>query len=122
MDVLKKYEALDSRIKLFENPQNKGLSASRNVGMEFARGKYICFVDSDDFIAENAIEVLYEMAEDKNTDVIISGAVSFIDGVPDKKEEYFTNRLPVCKLMAGKDIFNEMMRIGDMRILSLIHI
>ena len=57
MDVLKKYEALDSRIKLFENPQNKGLSASRNVGMEFARGKYICFVDSDDFIAENAIEV-----------------------------------------------------------------
>ncbi len=117
MDVLKKYEALDSRIKLFENPQNKGLSASRNVGMEFARGKYICFVDSDDFIAENAIEVLYEMAEDKNTDVIISGAVSFIDGVPDKKEEYFTNRLPVCKLMAGKDIFNEMMRIGDMRII-----
>lgn len=117
MEILKKYEALDERIKVFENPENRGLSASRNVGIDFAKGKYICFVDSDDFIDENAIEVFYGIAEDKNTDVIISGAVSFTDGARDDKEEYFTNRLPVCKIMAGKDIFNEMMRIGDMRII-----
>lgn len=115
MEILKKYEAVDSRIKVFENHKNRGLSASRNVGLDVARGKYICFVDSDDFIDENTVKTLYEIAEDKNTDIIISGALSFTDGVLDEKEEYFTNRLPVNKLMTGKDIFNEMMRIGDMR-------
>jgi glycosyltransferase involved in cell wall biosynthesis len=50
---------MDSRIKLFSNPTNQGISYTRNVGIENALGKYIVFVDNDDIILENHLETLY---------------------------------------------------------------
>lgn len=58
LDLLQKYERQDPRIKIL-NQQNKGLSESRNVGVDAAVGQYIMFVDSDDWIDESLItEVL----------------------------------------------------------------
>ena len=49
----------DKRIKVFHKA-NGGSSSARNVGIAQARGKYIGFVDSDDYISENMYELLYE--------------------------------------------------------------
>lgn len=43
--------------------KNQGLSAARNTGLSFADGEFVCFVDSDDWIEPNMIEVLVEIAE-----------------------------------------------------------
>lgn len=48
----------DKRINVIHK-KNGGLSDARNVGISIAHGKYITFIDSDDFITENAIELLY---------------------------------------------------------------
>ena len=48
----------DKRIKII-NKENGGLSSARNAGMRIAQGKYICFIDSDDFIEKNMMEELY---------------------------------------------------------------
>ena len=58
--IAKKYAKKDERIKIIEE-DNKGLSCARNTGINASTGKYITFVDSDDFIEENYIEVLYKI-------------------------------------------------------------
>lgn len=50
--------------------KNEGVSEARNVGVSMARGEYIYFVDADDWLHERAIEVLYNKAKEKNTDIL----------------------------------------------------
>ena len=56
--VLEEYAQKDDRIKVL-NQDNKGLSAARNNGISQAKGEYISFVDSDDFIHPKFLETLY---------------------------------------------------------------
>jgi glycosyltransferase involved in cell wall biosynthesis len=53
-----------------ENEKNLGLGETRNVGMKAARGKYVYFMDSDDMILEDTLEMLYSIAEEKQADVV----------------------------------------------------
>ena len=50
----------DNRIRVIHK-KNGGLSDARNAGLEISRGKYITFVDSDDFVSNDMIEILYNM-------------------------------------------------------------
>ena len=70
LDIIKKHMENDSRIVLI-NQENGGQSLARNNGIKIAKGKYIGFVDSDDYIEENMYEVLYKMAEENSTDIAI---------------------------------------------------
>ena len=58
-DICKDYADTDRRIKIIHNENNIGLSGSRNVGIDISKGKYIAFVDSDDYITRKYVEVLY---------------------------------------------------------------
>ncbi len=55
--ILKEYANQDSRISIITQ-LNGGLSAARNTGLDAARGKYVLFLDSDDWLEINALEVL----------------------------------------------------------------
>lgn len=57
--VLHEYRGKDNRIKIIDQ-ENKGLSEARNVGIRDAKGDYIFFLDSDDWIEQNTLEVLAE--------------------------------------------------------------
>ena len=58
----------DARIRVIHE-KNGGLSDARNVGLDAASGAYISFVDSDDYIAENFIETLYDLLHEYHTDI-----------------------------------------------------
>ena len=57
--ILKEYEKKDSRIKIIRQ-ENGGLSSARNIGIKDSRGEYIFFLDSDDWLPLNSLELLYE--------------------------------------------------------------
>lgn len=63
------YAARDSRIKVYHQ-DNKGISATRNLCLQYAVGEYIQFVDSDDWIEPNMLEVMYNKARISNSDVV----------------------------------------------------
>ena len=69
-DICESYLKNDKRIKLY-NQNNSGPSVARNKGLSLANGKYIIFIDSDDFIELDMIEKMYNVATDKNVDVVV---------------------------------------------------
>ena len=64
LNIIKEYK--DKRIKVITT-KNQGLSLSRNVGIESAKGDYLYFIDVDDFIEPDTIEYLYNLNKNNNT-------------------------------------------------------
>ena len=64
------YAKADSRITVFHK-ENGGLSSARNYGLKYATGDYFCFVDSDDYLSEEYIEKMMDVAFAKEADMII---------------------------------------------------
>lgn len=72
--IIDEYSKKYNNIKVFIQ-ENKGQAAARNFGLEKANGKYITYVDSDDFIELNMIERLYNVIEKNNYDIVISDII-----------------------------------------------
>lgn len=74
---------LEMKIKYPElviiNQENHGLGYTRNIGIEKARGEYIYFLDSDDYIIKNTLETCYEVASCNTLDVVLFDAANFLD-------------------------------------------
>lgn len=66
------YASKDARIKVLHQ-ENKGVSATRNKGIRESKGKYILFVDSDDYIEQDMVEEMYMNAETTGAKVVICG-------------------------------------------------
>jgi glycosyltransferase involved in cell wall biosynthesis len=90
--ILKEYEAKDSRIRIIDFPENRGVSAARNAGIAAAAGEYLGFVDSDDYVEPDFYEKLYEGAAGANC---AKGVLREIDE------------------KTGEDITSELYRIND---------
>ena len=62
-EILSEYALKDPRIHVVTMSQNGGQGKARNEGLQFATGQYICFVDSDDCLASNALQRIVEQFE-----------------------------------------------------------
>ena len=86
-NICDNYSKKDNRIKVFHN-KNKGLSYSRNFGVKNSNGKYVMFVDSDDFISDsNIIKKFINILERDKSDFIYTSYCRFDDGNKDKITE-----------------------------------
>lgn len=80
----------DKRIRLI-NKKNAGVSAARNTGILYARGEYLQFVDSDDYIEPNMCKTLLEALETQKGDISICGFHHWYDGLDVVKVPDFIN-------------------------------
>lgn len=86
--IITKYASMDERIVVV-NKKNEGLIYARKSGLDIARGEYVFHLDGDDYLENNAIEVLYKEAIKKDSDCVIAG---FFRIVGDQKQEYHWDR------------------------------
>ncbi|UUV19297.1 glycosyltransferase [Fusobacteria bacterium ZRK30] len=76
-EIIKKYMVEDKRIVYLKNEKNLRVSETRNKGLDNANGKYVAFIDADDYISSNWIKDLVRSIEEKEADVIIGSAKQF---------------------------------------------
>ena len=69
--LIEMYAQVDTRIRLQHKP-NGGVSNTRNLGVDMARGKYVQFVDCDDYLTPCATQLLVEKAERSDSDLVIA--------------------------------------------------
>ncbi len=82
-----KYPSLIRSLK----KDNEGLGLTRNLGIKLARGEYLFFVDSDDWLPQNAVTSLYDKAIKFNSDYVLSDSISFYS----KKKKEYNPSLPI---------------------------
>lgn len=89
-------------IRVIKQPYNKGVSYARNTAIDSAKGKYLYFLDSDDFIEPETIGVMVNEAEEHQTDAVLSSArcVNYETGAITPAFTYKSRQL-----LEGKDAF-----------------
>ena len=95
----------DKRIKLVQHSENGGLSAARNTGMDVATGEYTMFVDSDDIIDLNLVQVCLQAALESAADVVLFEVKPFNDGEPVQAIPKLENRCNSYKSINQADYF-----------------
>lgn len=93
-EICDNYSEKDNRIRVIHKT-NGGLSDARNTGLDIARGAYIGFVDSDDYIALEMYEQLYKLCEKYNADLAAARFIEFDGTRLDNLD--FTNDIVVLK-------------------------
>ena len=86
--IIKSYE--DDRIKYFKR-SNHGIGKTRNFGISKSTGKYIMFLDSDDYLKTDACEVLYEKIEKEKLDLVVCDFYRVNSSVLEEKINDFKN-------------------------------
>ena len=69
-DICREYVSKDSRFRYFEK-ENGGVSSARNLGIEYSKGEYITFIDSDDWVDSDYLELLYMKINEYNADLAV---------------------------------------------------
>ena len=98
-----RFAKTDSRFKVIHQ-KNKGISGARNIGIEEAKGDYVLFVDSDDFIAQDHVEHLYKILTKEKADISISGHQKFY-----KEQEIQKDGEPSLEVMSGMEAMESLL-------------
>lgn len=84
MDIVREYAQKDNRFKILTHEHNRGVSAARNTGLDNASGEYTMFVDSDDWLETNALEIIKDNFDKSKSEVIV---FNIYNCYPDGKKE-----------------------------------
>lgn len=109
LSVLKDYQSRFPNIKIIDK-ENGGVTTARNAGLAAARGDYIWFVDSDDFLKINILQRLRREIEQTNCDRLIIGCYIFDDALTEEeKEQSRLGQLPLngpgCDSIVVRSLF-----------------
>lgn len=72
LDILKEYEKQNGKIKIY-NQSNCGVANTRNNGIQYSSGEYIMFIDNDDYISPDYIEIFINEINKNDYDIVIGG-------------------------------------------------
>lgn len=109
LEIAEKYAEKDKRIRII-NQRNCGVSLARNIGIKNSNGKYVYFMDSDDFIELDTLEECFEICEEENLDMVYFSAISFWDENKfkfDEKRYTKAGKIQEYKIYTGAEFLEE---------------
>lgn len=113
LSILNAYKNIDSRIAVLSQ-KNQYAGVARNYGMSIATGKYLLFLDSDDFFEKTFVGKLYHAAEKYNSDIVICDGYYFNTATGEiASPSVFLqhHNLPIKKAFSYKDIPDKILHI-----------
>ena len=108
------YAQKDARIRVIHQP-NGGLSAARNTGLKAARGEYVYFLDSDDYIETCALEHLVAVADQEQADVVFFDGYVFFDECEEDDSVSRYVRKVVYATDKGRDVLYKQLILDEYR-------
>ena len=103
--ICDEYAGKDGRIRVFHT-ENRGLSCARNLGLDNARGEWIGFVDSDDWIETDMYEVLLKRAEETEADIVECGVLEEHPNRTGKRQEYLVTGTEAVIMLIHRELSN----------------
>lgn len=122
----------DERVRVFDDEQNRGVSAVRNRGLDEARGEWICFLDADDRFRPHYLATLHAFAADQGADVAACGH-TLVRTTGEEQDRFrtpagvLTGRQAAVKLLRDEMtsfVWDKLLRrdtVGDIRFLLDVH-
>lgn len=109
-EILNEYQNKHAHIKVYSQA-NAGQSAARNHGLKFATGDYVYFLDSDDYIRDDALELLLKISKEKQLDILFFGADSFFETEELFEKhaaflEYYHRKELAADVVSGKEMLH----------------
>ena len=104
LDILTDFEKRDTRVKVYTQ-ENQGVGVARNRGLEYACGEYMYFMDSDDYLNDNALEDVLDIIEEKDADFVMFKIRNFDEDAGESiDDDYYT--MPYLRDAVGDETFN----------------
>lgn len=107
IDIINKYRQKNSNIVYIEQ-ENKGLSEARNLGLKVAKGEYILYIDSDDYIDSNMLQLMINKIKKDNSDMVIIGHREFYDDIAGNDRDIYLDVYD-DRIYTGKEVANMML-------------
>ncbi len=109
VEIIRRKAEADARIRII-SIKNSGLSVARNTGLEAAKGKYVYFLDSDDYLELNTLELLVKQAEENALDALFFNADVFyesaeIEARNKSYKQYYIRKGTYEGVYGGDDFF-----------------
>lgn len=106
-DICKKYSKRDNRIVLLENnSEDHGPGPTRNIGLDYATGEYLYFMDADDWIEKDLLECAIERMQEMNADIVQFGVLSERNDGDSPEHYYWRGKSLLTKDEIKKDFFH----------------
>lgn len=79
LKIIEDFASKDSRFVVIDQ-KNQGVSAARNAGLRVAQGEYVFFLDGDDYLTDDASQILYDVISNTDSDIIVTNAYKVKEG------------------------------------------
>ncbi|MGL5933455.1 MAG: glycosyltransferase family 2 protein [Cetobacterium sp.] len=103
-EICDRYTELDKRVKVYHK-KNEGVSSARNMGVEKSKGKYLIFIDSDDYITANYCKVLKDFIEELDVDIAVcrmAREIPRIENLSNYSKTIFPREKSLIQMFRGK--------------------
>lgn len=110
LEICRSYSEKNKNITTVTSSKNRGVSETRNIGIDVSSGTYICFVDSDDSVEPGYLEKMYNAIKENNAQLSVCG-FTYYNHIDNTEEEFLWNKdqeKELVSLSRGFDLYGAM--------------